>query len=180
MAPSMLKKYSMRPPNAIKWKLAGVTLVETTIAVGVLALFIATLLVLGSNLLGLLRSSQDNISANQLLHERTELVHVANWLQLTDAEYLYSEYLGTDAKASIGLGSPVETLTVSAYPEKPGMFTQIVRENHTTRIIASNPLLKDERMVRVDFAVKWKGFPRNRERSRVTTSLISRVGSNKQ
>jgi hypothetical protein len=170
----------MRNPITLKRKLAGVTLVETAAAVGLLALFIATLLVLGSNLLGLLRSSQANISANQVLHERMEIIHTANWLQLTDANFLSTDFLATDAKSSAELSHPVETLTVSAYPPKAGMVAQVVRENHATRIVTSNPLLKNERMVRVDFTVNWKGFPRNRDRSRMTTSLISRAGSNKQ
>jgi hypothetical protein len=170
----------MRFQKHLRGEIAAATLVETAAAVGLLAIFIAVLVVLSSHVLGLLRTSESNIMANQTLQERMELIHTANWLQITDANYLAAEYLKSDAKSSSALKQPVEVLTVSAYPEKPGMFARIVRENGATRVIAGNPLLKDERMVRVDLALNWQGFPRNRERSRMTTTLVSRTGSNKR
>jgi hypothetical protein len=169
----------MRFRKLSRRKLAATTLVEAASAVGLLAVFIAILVVLSSHVLGLLRSSQANISANQILHERMELIRTANWLQITDANYLATEYLKTNTKSGAELTNPIETLTISAYPEKPGMFARVVRDNHSTRVVTSNPLLKNERMVRVDLALNWKGFP-NRERSRMTTSLVSRAGSNKK
>jgi hypothetical protein len=135
------------------------------------------MIVVSSHVLGLFRSSQATIAANQTLQERMELIHTANWLQITDANYLATEFLSTDAKPTAGLTQPIETLTISAYPEKPGMVARLVRENHVTRVLVSNPLLKNERMVRVDLTLRWQGFPGNRERTRMTTSLVSRTGS---
>src|SRR5205085_6487273 len=130
----------MRTPISFRRNVAGATFVETAFAVGLLGVFISALLVLGSNLLGLLRSSQANISANQVLHERMETIREANWLQLTDPGFLSTKYLVADAKSGAGLSHPIETLTVSAFPAKTGVVTQIVRENHVTRVVTSSPL----------------------------------------
>lgn len=176
----VLNKSGMRTPATFKRNNAGTTFLETAFAVGLLSVFIAILLTVGSNLLGLLRSSQANIAANQVLHERSELIHSVNWLQLTDASFLSTEFMSFDAESIGGLAKPVETITVSAYPPKTGMVTQVVRKNGAATVVTSNPLLKNERMVRVDFSVEWQGAPKNRARSRMTSCLVSRAGSNKQ
>src|SRR5687768_10727116 len=50
----------------------GLALLETVAAVAMVGSFIAILITMSSNLLGLLRTSKDNISASQNLQQRVE------------------------------------------------------------------------------------------------------------
>jgi uncharacterized protein (TIGR02598 family) len=158
----------------------GFTLLETSVAIGMLGLFIAMLMVMNSNILGLLRNSKDNVAASQALQERVEQMRIANWLQITDATYLSGTLFAAPGESAQALPGIVEKITVSAYPPKTGSLpAQVVRSNNATQIIKSNDLLKDERMVRVDLELTWKGFPRNRSRIRATTAIIAKGGITK-
>ena len=159
---------------------AGFTLIETTLAIAMLALFISMLMVMNSNMLGLLRTSKDNVSASQALQERVEQMRIANWLQITDADYLANNVFATGTGSTASLAGPVETITISAYPPKTGSTAaQLIRKDNATRVVTSNSTLQDERMVRVDLSLTWQGFPRNRQRIRATTALIAKGGITK-
>ena len=158
----------------------GFTLVETTLAIAMLGLFIAMLMVMNSNILGLLRNSKDNVAASQALQERVEQMRIANWLQITDATYLSGTLFAAPGDSAATLPSAAEKITVSAYPPKAGSIpAQVVRSNGTTQILKSNDALKDEGMVRVDLEVTWTGFPKNRPRLRATTAIIAKGGITK-
>jgi len=158
----------------------GFTLVETSVAVTLVGMFISFLLASSSNVLGLLRTAKDNVSASQALQERVEEMRIANWVQITDAEFLRSDLFSGSASSTAALSKPVETITVSAYPPKAGsVAAQIRRENNVTSVVSTNLALKDERMVRVDVNLTWKGFPRNRTRVRAATVLVAQGGITK-
>ena len=158
----------------------GFTLVETTLAIAMLAIFIAMLMVMNSNILGLLRNSKDNVAASQALQERVEQMRIANWLQITDATYLSGTLFSTPSESAGVLPSAVEKITVSAYPPKTGsVAARVVRSNGSAQIITSNDALKEERMVRVDLELTWTGFPKNRPRLRATTAIIAKGGITK-
>src|SRR6187397_1388539 len=89
----------------------GFTLIETTLAVTMLALFIAMLMVMNSNVMGLLRNSKDNVAASQALQERIEQMRIANWLQITDADYLATTLLAAQNDSAAKLQNPVEKIT---------------------------------------------------------------------
>jgi hypothetical protein len=158
---------------------SGETLVEAAVAVATVGTFVAALTLMGSSLLGLIRTANENASVNQAIQERVEQMRIANWLQITDATYLASAFaVSTDSGKP--LNAPTETITVSAYPAKAGSTpVKVVRSNGSTQIVSSNADLANERMVRVDVSVAWKGFPRNRPRLRATTALIAKGGVSK-
>ena len=152
-------------------------MIEVSVATAMVALFIAGLMMMNSNLLTLLRGAQENVSASQFLQERVEQMRIANWLQITDATYLAEDLVTTAAASAAGLKSPTETITVSAYPARAGVAkAEVIRGPAGIRTVSSNPSLKDERMVRVDIRVVWRGTPRNRERVRMTTALLAKGG----
>ena len=160
----------------------GVSLVEVTVAVAMAALFISTLILMGSNLLSLLRTAKDDVSASQALQERVEEMRIANWAQITDASYLANTLLSTASDSTGGLANPVETITVTAYRTtgaEPTVLARVIRQNGAATVAKSNSALKDERMVRVDVDLSWKGYPRNRQRERATTALIAQGGITK-
>lgn len=159
---------------------SGVTIVESTIATVLVGMFIAGLFIASSHIVGLLRTGKDNVSANQLLHDRVENMRIANWLQITDTTYLRTNLMATPSDSVTGLNRPVETIRVSAYPPVPGSVPAVVvRQNGAATTVSSNSTLKDQRMVRVDIQLKWSGFPRNRPRTRETTAIIAKGGISK-
>jgi uncharacterized protein (TIGR02598 family) len=158
----------------------GFTLIETTLAVGMLGLFIAMLLVMNSNILGLLRTSKDNVTASQALQERVEQMRIANWAQISSTDYLADTLLATGTGSSSALPDVTETITLRAYPLKAGSLpAQVVRWNNATRIVSTNNALKDERMVQVELEISWQGFPQKRRRLRATTTIIAKGGITK-
>jgi uncharacterized protein (TIGR02598 family) len=158
----------------------GFTLIETTLAVTMLALFIAMLMVMNSNVMGLLRNSKDNVAASQALQERIEQMRIANWLQITDADYLATTLLAEQNDSAATLQGAVEKITVTAYPPKTGSAAvKASRSNGTASVGNRNVDLKEERMVRVDLELTWQGFPKNRPRARATTAIIAKGGITK-
>jgi uncharacterized protein (TIGR02598 family) len=158
----------------------GIALVESVMAIGLVGLFIAILIILSSNVLGLLRSSKDNMSASHVLQQRLEQLRSENWQQLTSGGHLAAEPLALDVESASGLSDRVEKFTVSAYPPKAD-FTpiQLVRQNGVTSLISGNAAMVDERMVRVDVSVKWRGFPNHRAHERAATVVIAQGSSDK-
>lgn len=158
----------------------GFTLIETSVAVALVGMFVSFLLATSSNVLGLLRTAKDNVSASQALQERVEEMRIANWVQITDAQFLADQLFPRSANSTQALSAPVETITVSAYPPKIGSTAaQVRREKNVTRVVSANLALKNERMVRVDVNLTWTGFPRNRPRARAATVLVAQGGITK-
>lgn len=160
----------------------GISLVEVTVAVAMAGLFISALTLMSSNILRLLRTAKDDVSASQALQERVEEMRIANWAQITDTTYLANTLLSTASDSTGGLANPVETVTVTAYRSTgadPTIRARVIRQNNAALIVTSNSNLKNERMVRVDIDLSWKGYPRSRQRERATTALIAQGGITK-
>ena len=163
----LFRKLSLKRTN-------GFTLLETTAAVGFIGAFIAMLIVGGSSVLNLLRTSKDNVSANQAIQQRSEQFRLANWPQVTDAQWLKTNVFATDCMSTSGLSDAIETIVVSPYPAKNGYTpAKIVRQNGVATVVSANATLFQEPMVRVDYSVTWKGFPKLRARARVGSILIA-------
>jgi type II secretory pathway pseudopilin PulG len=152
----------------------GFALLETTAAVGLIGSFIAMLIVGGSNVLNLLRTSKDNVSANQAIQQRSEELRLANWPQVTDAQWLKTNVFSTSCLSTSGLSNAIETVTISPYPEKSGYTpVKVVRQNGVASVVSENAALFQEAVVRVDYSVTWKGFPKLRNRARSGSILIA-------
>lgn len=159
---------------------SGFALLETIFAMGMIGIFLSGLMVMSSNLLGLLRTAKDNVSATQTLQERVEQMRIANWVQITDASYIATRMLNSPADSTGTLDTTVESITVSAYPPKTGAATaKATRQNNQSQVVSSNAALKNERMVRVDIELGWQGFPKKRVRSRAAAVLIAKGGISK-
>lgn len=159
---------------------AGFTLLETSVATMMVGSFVAMLMVMTSNVLGLLRTCKDDVSASQALQQRVEEMRIANWEQITDANYIKTDLLAADTGSTKSITKAVETITISAYPKKTGVTdVKVIRQNGATTVVSANPALIDERMVRVDMELKWQGFPKMRQRVRAATALIAKGGISK-
>ena len=102
---------SRSAPRTLVQQTTGVSLVEAAVAVAMSGLFISTLLAMSSNALGLLRTAKDHVSASQALQERVEKMRIANWLQITDGNYLANTLLASASDSTGSLASPIETIT---------------------------------------------------------------------
>ena len=169
----------MPHPTPFKRGRAAFALVETMTSVGVIALFIAAMIVMTSNVLGLLRSSRDTITASQSLQKRTEEIRMANWLQITNPAFLTTHVFTPPEESSLGLAGYTETITISPYPADPTVANaKIIRKNGAWEVAATNPSLKNQRMVQVDVSVNWTGVPNSKYHTRTSTSLVARTTSN--
>jgi hypothetical protein len=168
-------------PKARLRKQAAFSLIETSTAMGLVGLFIAVLMVMSSNLMGLLRSSRDSASASQALQERAEQIRAANWLQITDGSLLVKEIFSGKNSSTPGLGSAAEVITVSAYPADSTVTpVKVSFKDGAATVLALNPKMKEQRMVRVDVNLSWTGYPNKRNHIRTATALVSRTASNKR
>jgi hypothetical protein len=164
-------------PNFRRSRKTGFTLLETAATIGFVGIFIAVLITLSSNVLNLLRTAKDNISASQNLQQRVEQLRIASWGKIWNGTLMASGILSAPTPSSAGLAEPVETVVVSPYPTVNGFTpTQVVRKNGVPTVISQNDALKYERMVRVDVTLSWKGFPRQRNRVRTASILMANKG----
>lgn len=152
-------------------------MIEVAIAIGLVGLFVAVLIAMNANLMGLLHSSSETVSASQALQERTEQIRAANWGQITNGDLLVKEIF-TNANASLtGLGNAAETITVSPYPANSTIPpVKVTVKDGVAKVLSLNPSLKDQSMVRVDVNLTWNGYPKNRAHTRAATVLFSQTG----
>lgn len=168
-------------PKARLRKQAAFSLIETTTAIGLIGIFIAILMVMSTNLMGLLRSSRDFASASQSLQERTEQLRAANWLQITDGNLLVKEIFSGNNSSTPGLGTASEVITVSAFPPDSNVPpVKVAFKDGAATVVGLNAKMKEQRMVRVDVNLSWTGYPNKRSHVRTSTALVSRTASNKR
>src|SRR5438309_1022385 len=94
--------------------LAGYSLLEANIATAMVGSFVAALMMMNANLLGVIKTAKEAISANQSLEQRVEQMRIANWAQITDANYVAANFLNAPTDSAVGLPGVTETMTVSA------------------------------------------------------------------
>jgi hypothetical protein len=165
------------PKPRLRSRKTGFTLLETAAAVGFVGTFIAVLITLSANVLGVLRTAKDNVSANQALQQRVEDLRIASWGQVWDPTLMSKSMLATPSPSTAGLSQPVETVVVSPYPDKAGFVpAKVVVTNGVPAVVSANAALKNERMVRIDISLTWKGFPKKRNRARTATILMANKG----
>ena len=158
----------------------GVTLVETTIGMGLVGLFLTGLMLARTNMVGLLQRAKENAAASQVLQQRVEESRIANWVQITDAAWLSVNLMAKASESAANLTAPVETVTVASYPAVTGETpAKIVRKDGAATVVSSNTALKDARMVRINVDLTWTGVPGKRARARSTSVIVAKGGISK-
>src|SRR5438552_18374508 len=89
---------------------SGTTLIETSIAACTAALFLGSLFTMNMSGMKAIRTAREATSASQVLQQRVESLRIANWHQVTDADWLSANLLNTNAAGSGGLNPMNETL----------------------------------------------------------------------
>jgi hypothetical protein len=169
-----MKLFSRGPA---RHRLAGYSLIELNIATGMVGAFVAMVMMMNSSLLGLIKTAKESCSATQALQERVEQMRIANWVQITDSNYIAANLLNTATNSSVGLPGVVESMTVSSVANPSWTPVKVTRDSGV-QINSLNATLQSERMVRVDLKLVWRGMDR-RQHTRSTCALIAKGGISK-
>ncbi len=167
----------------------GFTVLEAGVAGTIVTIFLASLFVLNSDMMHLLRAATETANASQDLQQRVEQVRLANWNQITDPNWVQTTLFNTFTDASVNLPGLKETLTVTPYTAPgstpvanvPPPFT-VTRNADGTRTVdpagySATATLGQQEMVRIDLSANWPSLSRTRTRS--LTAMISRWGISK-
>jgi hypothetical protein len=152
------------------------SLIESTIAAAISALFLGSLFTLNTSTMSTLKMGRDTVWASQVLQQRIEGLRIANWHQVTDADWLVANLLNSDASGSGGLKNLSETLTLTPYGSASTATTQLTRANGTAQIVSRNPSLLTESAMKVVWVVNFTGSPNDRASTRQTVAILAKGG----
>jgi Tfp pilus assembly protein PilV len=161
---------------SLKQQLRGSTLIEAAIAAAVCALFLGSLFTLNTSTMETIKMARETACASQVLQQRIEAMRIANWHQITDASWIRTNLLNSDAAGSNGLKSVSETLTLVPYGSSSTSTTQLSRANGAATIITQNSSLLTENAVKVIWTVNFTGAPNERASSRQTVAILAKGG----
>ena len=154
----------------------GSTLIESAIAAGICALFLGSLFAANTSTMGTVKVARETASASQILQQRIEAMRIANWHQITDADWIRANLLNVDAPGSNGLKNLSETLTLVPYGSTSTATTELRRTSGSCSIINRNSSLLTENAVKVVWTVNFTGSPNDRACSRQTVAIVAKGG----
>lgn len=152
------------------------TLIESTIAAAICAIFLGSLFTLNSSTMGTIKAAREAACASQVLQQRIEGMRIANWHQITDADWVRNNLLNTDAPGSNALKNLSETLVLSPYGSGSTAVTQVTRSGGAARVVTSNSSLLTENAMKVVWTVNFIGAPNDRSLSRQTVAILAKGG----
>jgi hypothetical protein len=155
---------------------SGTSLIEATIAACTGALFLASLFTLNMSAMRTMRTAREAANASQVLQQRVEAMRIANWHQVTNADWLKTNLLNTDAAGGSNLKGVTETLTLVPYGSSTTASTQIVRTGGSTQIVARNSALLTENAMKVIWTVAYNGGSAGSATTRQTVAILAKGG----
>jgi len=151
-------------------------LIECTIATAVSALFLGSLFLVNSSAMDTIQMARQSACASQVLQQRIEAMRIANWHQVTDANWLLANLLNTDAPGANQLKNCSETLTLVPYGSNTVGNTQLTRTNGAVSIAANNSALLGENAVKIIWTVSYTAAPNDRVISRQIVAILAKGG----
>jgi hypothetical protein len=151
-------------------------LIECTIATAVSALFLGSLFLLNSSAMDTIQMARESACASQVLQQRIEAMRIANWHQVTDANWLRNNLLNGDASGASQLANMSETLTLVSYGGSTVGNTQLTRAGGAVSIVANNSALLGENAVKIIWTVNYTAAPNNRTISRQIVAILAKGG----
>ena len=138
---------------------AGWTLVEAIVALGVLGLGISGILVINSRVLGQTRSTRQTTAATHALQERMDATRQASWTEISDTAYLSGTLLASASAAGAKLPGLVEEINVVAYPPTGAAANRVCRNADGSRTVLSTNATMDSDVDAVSVRVRltWTG-----------------------
>jgi hypothetical protein len=154
----------------------GSTLIESAIAASICALFLGSLFAMNTSTMGTIKMARETAWASQILQQRVEAMRIANWHQITDADWIQANLLNADAPGSSGLKNLSETLTLTPYGSTSTATTGLTRTSGSCTITSRNSSLLTENAVQVVWTVNFTGSPNDRASSRQTLAIVAKGG----
>src|SRR6476659_9582570 len=127
----------------------GSTLIEAMMAAGIAAIFLGSLFAINTSSMGTIKMARETAAASQVLQQRVESMRIANWHQITDANWIRDNLLNTAASGSSELKLITETLTIAPYGSGNTAVTRLTRSGNTASVILNNTSLLTENAVKV-------------------------------
>jgi len=154
----------------------GFALIECTIATAVSAIFLGSLFLLNSSAMDTIQMARESACASQVLQQRIESMRIANWHQVTDANWLLTNLVNTDAPGASQLTNISETLTLVPYGSGTAGNTQLTRTNGGATIVSNNSALLAENAIKIIWTVNYTAQPNNRTISRQIVAILAKGG----
>ena len=158
----------------------GAALIETAMAMSIIAVFLTGMYASNARVWSLLRSSLESNAACRVLNGRAEQIRAGTWSQVTTSDFLANTVLAVAPDAGGDLGSLVETANIMAYPTPSPNPTQIrvTRTNSTGTVSvvgSGDGTMPSQTSIRVDLTAAWtsKG---GASRSRQISMILSNGG----
>ena len=145
-------------------------------AAAVAALFLSSLFAINTASMGTIKMARESAAASQVLQQRVESMRIANWHQITDADWIQANLLNADAPGSVNLKALGETLTISPYGSGNVGNTQLTRTNGSAVITQRNTALLTENAIEVVWTVAYTGAPNDRPMTRQTVAILGKGG----
>jgi hypothetical protein len=157
---------------------SGYSLFEANIAVAICIITLGGCFAANANCLGMLRAANESAAASQSLQERVEQMRIANWVQITDSNYLKTHLVASPTASARSLNDCTETLTLTAYPPPVGVSTstKIRRTNGVVSVDSHGPNLKNSAMVKAEWTLSWKTAGKETLRTRTGAALVANGG----
>ena len=155
---------------------SGTSLIEATIAACTSALFLGSLFTLNISAMRTMRTAREAANASQVLQQRVEAMRIANWHQITNADWVKGNLLSTGAAGSDSLKDVTETLTLIPYGSANTGNTQIVRSGGNTQIVNRNSNLLTENAMKVVWTVAYNGGTQGQSTTRQTVAILAKGG----
>jgi len=155
--------------------LAGVTLVETMIAVALVAVFFVSIFEVNGLCLRYITSSKNNVAVLQGVQDRLEQLRNLSFANLASASYVQSLMTTPANGAEFLARSPTEVVTLSAYPTANASNTQITLSagGSSATINSTDSNLATAKLVKVNVTYSWTETLGGRSRSEQSETIIS-------
>jgi type II secretory pathway pseudopilin PulG len=154
----------------------GSTLIEATIAAAICALFLGSLFTLNTSTMQSIKMAREAACASQVLQQRVEGMRIANWHQVTGADWLQANLLNSDAPGSNGLKNLSETLVLTPYNGTTTTSTQLTRSGGSSRVVTRNTSLLTENAMKIIWTINFIGAPNERAATRQTVAILAKGG----
>jgi len=139
-------------------------------------MFLGSLFLMNSSAMDTIRMARESACASQVLQQRIEAMRIANWHQVTDANWLLANLLNADAPGASELKNMSETLMLVPYGSATVGNTQLNRANGAANVVANNSALLGENALKIIWTVNYTAVPNDRIISRQIVVILAKGG----
>lgn len=145
-------------------------------AAGISALFLGSLFAMNTASMSTIKMAREAAAASQVLQQRVESMRIANWHQITDADWVKTNLMNASAPGTSDLKSVTETLTIAPYGSANTSDTLITRTGNSVVINRRNDSLLTENAIKVTWTIRYTGAPNDRITTRPTVAILAKGG----